>query len=84
MSVIESKLRRAVLTSAAPVTIIEPSRGWLSLNLHEIWAHHELLYFLVWRDVKVRYKQTASRSCLGNTSAIDDNGGLYGYFRQIR
>ena len=40
------------------MTIIEPSRGWLSLNLQEIWARHELLYFLVWRDVKVRYKQT--------------------------
>lgn len=40
------------------VTIIEPWRGWLSLNLREIWAYHELLYFLVWRDVKVRYKQT--------------------------
>ena len=58
MSVSQSELRRAGLTSAAPVTIIEPSRGWLSLNLQEIWARHELLYFLVWRDVKVRYKQT--------------------------
>ena len=38
---------------------IEPSRGWLSLNLHELWTYRELLYFLVWRDVKVRYKQTA-------------------------
>lgn len=58
MSVLESELRRAVLTSAVPVTIIEPARGWLSLNLHEIWAYHELVYFLIWRDVKVRYKQT--------------------------
>jgi homopolymeric O-antigen transport system permease protein len=59
VSVLESELRRAVLTNAPPVTIIEPSRGWLSLNLREIWAYHELLYFLIWRDVKVRYKQTA-------------------------
>jgi lipopolysaccharide transport system permease protein len=58
VSVLESELRRAVLTSAVPVTIIEPARGWLSLNLHEIWAYHELVYFLIWRDVKVRYKQT--------------------------
>ena len=38
---------------------IEPSRGWVSLQLKELWAYRELLYFLVWRDVKVRYKQTA-------------------------
>jgi lipopolysaccharide transport system permease protein len=40
-------------------SVIEPSRGWLSLRLHEIWQYRELLYFLTWRDVKVRYKQTA-------------------------
>jgi len=39
--------------------VIQPSRGWLSLGLREIWSYRELLYFLVWRDVKVRYKQTA-------------------------
>jgi lipopolysaccharide transport system permease protein len=37
---------------------IKPSRGWISLNLRELWTYRELLYFLVWRDVKVRYKQT--------------------------
>lgn len=37
---------------------IEPSRGWVSLKLRELWAYRELLYFLTWRDVKVRYKQT--------------------------
>jgi len=40
------------------VTRIEPSRGWVSLHLKELWEYRELLYFLVWRDVKVRYKQT--------------------------
>jgi len=40
------------------ITIIRPSRGWISLNLREVWAYRELLYFLTWRDVKVRYKQT--------------------------
>lgn len=39
--------------------IIQPSRGWLSLGLKEVWRYRELLYFLIWRDVKVRYKQTA-------------------------
>jgi lipopolysaccharide transport system permease protein len=37
---------------------IEPSRGWVSLRLREIWRYRELLYFLTWRDIKVRYKQT--------------------------
>jgi lipopolysaccharide transport system permease protein len=39
--------------------IIRPSRGWTSINVRELWAYRELLYFFVWRDVKVRYKQTA-------------------------
>lgn len=42
-----------------PVIRIEPSRGWINLNLRDLWEYRELLYFLVWRDVKVRYKQTA-------------------------
>lgn len=41
-----------------PVTIIEPPKRWASLQLSELWAYRELLYFLIWRDVKVRYKQT--------------------------
>ncbi|MBN2145999.1 MAG: ABC transporter permease [Anaerolineales bacterium] len=39
--------------------IIQPSRGWLDLQLRALWQYRELLYFLVWRDIKVRYKQTA-------------------------
>ena len=38
---------------------IEPGRSWSALNVKELWDFRELLYFLVWRDVKVRYKQTA-------------------------
>jgi len=38
---------------------IEPLQGWSPLRLRELWEYRELLYFLVWRDVKVRYKQTA-------------------------
>jgi lipopolysaccharide transport system permease protein len=41
------------------VTLIRPRRGWAALNLRELWDYRELLYFLVWRDVKIRYKQTA-------------------------
>jgi|HigsolmetaAR202D_1030399.scaffolds.fasta_scaffold11825_2 ABC-type polysaccharide/polyol phosphate export systems, permease component len=49
----------ASVAPTAPVTIIEPSRGWVQLRLRELWDYKELLYFLVWREVKVRYKQTA-------------------------
>ncbi|HVG31098.1 MAG TPA: ABC transporter permease [Pyrinomonadaceae bacterium] len=46
-------------TAKAAILRVEPSRGWVSLKLPELWAYRELLYFLVWRDIKVRYKQTA-------------------------
>src|SRR3989304_2066916 len=39
-------------------TVIGPSKGWLDLGLRELLAYRELLYFLIWRDIKVRYKQT--------------------------
>ena len=44
-----------------PVQIlnIEPSNSWVSLRLGDLWQYRELLYFLIWRDIKVRYKQTA-------------------------
>src|SRR5437660_793709 len=41
-----------------PVKVIEPSRSWVPLNLMEIWEYRDLLYLLVWRELKVRYKQT--------------------------
>jgi lipopolysaccharide transport system permease protein len=44
--------------SAAHITIIEPKRGWVPIDLKEIWGYRELLYFLTKRDIKVRYKQT--------------------------
>jgi lipopolysaccharide transport system permease protein len=46
--------------SAPPLVHIrlEPSKGWVSLKMREVWEYRELLYFLTWRDVKVRYKQT--------------------------
>jgi lipopolysaccharide transport system permease protein len=40
-------------------TRIEPSKGWISLGLKDLWQYRELLFFLTWRDIKVRYKQTA-------------------------
>src|SRR5438552_12231103 len=38
--------------------VIRPSHGWVPLQLRELWEYRELLYFLAWRDIKVRYKQT--------------------------
>ncbi len=42
-----------------PVVTIEARKSWVPLNLRDLWAYRELLYFLMWRDIKVRYKQTA-------------------------
>jgi lipopolysaccharide transport system permease protein len=42
-----------------PLFIIEPSKSWMGLGLRDLWLYRELLYFLTWRDIKVRYKQTA-------------------------
>jgi lipopolysaccharide transport system permease protein len=41
-----------------PVIHITPAKGWMRLGLADVWAYRELLYFLTWRDIKVRYKQT--------------------------
>ena len=41
-----------------PLVTLEAGKSWAPLNLADLWAHRELLYFLMWRDVKVRYKQT--------------------------
>jgi lipopolysaccharide transport system permease protein len=46
------------LHGASATVRIEPARRWLELRLSEVWQYRELLYFFVWRDVKVRYKQT--------------------------
>jgi len=40
------------------LTIIRPKSGWQPVDLRELWRYRELLYFLIWRDIKVRYKQT--------------------------
>jgi lipopolysaccharide transport system permease protein len=50
---------KGVPVDSFPVTRIAPSHGWVTLKLGELWSYRELLYFLTWREVKVRYKQTA-------------------------
>ena len=42
-----------------PTIFIRPTKGWRFLDFRELWAYRELVYFLTWRDIKVRYKQTA-------------------------
>src|SRR5437660_7121109 len=59
MSSIPQSAIRNPQSVALPTLHIAPSQGWVSLKLHELLTYRELLYFLIWRDVKVRYKQTA-------------------------
>ncbi len=54
----KSRSGSASPSSDRDVVILEPRHGWRQLGLGEIWAHRELLYFFIWRDLKVRYKQT--------------------------
>ena len=56
-----SLIQGAAAIPARPVHYVrlQPSKGWVSLKLHELWEYRELLYFLTWRDIKIRYKQTA-------------------------
>lgn len=61
-----AQISRERITAALPpqdasgetITIIRPSRGWVPIDLRDLWAYRELLVFFVWRDVTVRYKQT--------------------------
>ena len=41
-----------------PLVTIQPGKSWVVVNLRELWTYRELLFFLIWRDIKVRYKQT--------------------------
>lgn len=63
---VSKAIQPAADAANVPTIIIKPSQGWVSLKLRELWAYKELLYFLTWRDIKVRYKQTA----LGGAWAI--------------
>ena len=51
-------MSESILGSTEEVLILRPTRGLGSLNLRDIWLYRELIYFLIWRDIKVRYKQT--------------------------
>jgi len=53
-----NSLDNKILLPEKPVVIIEPSKGWVALNLRDLWQYRDLLYILTMRDIKVRYKQT--------------------------
>jgi lipopolysaccharide transport system permease protein len=53
-----SQSPRVIRLPEKPLVTIKPRQSWVALDLRGFWAYHELLYFLIWRDVKVRYKQT--------------------------
>jgi len=50
-------MARTEMLPSFPI-VIRPSKGWVPLQLHDLWEYRELIYFLAWRDLKVRYKQT--------------------------
>jgi homopolymeric O-antigen transport system permease protein len=54
----ESPIESVPYLPEHPLVVICPSRKWVALNLRDLWAYREVLYFLMWRDIKVRYKQT--------------------------
>jgi lipopolysaccharide transport system permease protein len=56
--VVESTSPIKSLTEQTQPILVEPPRRWEALDLGELWRYRELLYFLAWRDIKVRYKQT--------------------------
>jgi len=58
MGVSQTQIAAAAAPADYPVVRIEAQRGWLALDLGEVWAYRDLVYFFVWRDIKVRYKQT--------------------------
>jgi len=49
---------KSLKAASLPVIYLKPLKGWVSLGLREIAEYHELLYFFIWRDIKIRYKQT--------------------------
>ena len=59
-----------------PTIVIQPSRGWASLGLRGVWEYRELLFFLLWREVKGRYRQMA----FGPLWIILVPPGRYGHF----
>ncbi len=54
----ESPQRTSPSLPEEPLVVIEPSKSWVAVDFHDLWTYRELLCFLIWRDLKVRYKQS--------------------------
>jgi len=54
-----NEIMRPTQGTSVPITVVSPPSSWPSLHLGELWEYRDLLFILVWRDIKVRYKQTA-------------------------
>ena len=73
-------------TAADDWTVIEPPRRWATLDLRKLWRYRELVYFLTWRDIKVRYKQTvigASWAILKPVLTMVLFSVIFGHFARI-
>lgn len=53
-----NSVKKKLDINSVPTVTIRPSSGWIPINFRDLWVYRELLYFLTWREVKVRYKQT--------------------------
>ncbi len=58
MGLVETQHKTPSTLDTVPYVRLQPSHGWVAIRLKELWQYRELLYFLTWRDIKVRYKQT--------------------------
>ncbi len=56
---IDTANEKTIGTNAAPIVTIRPLRGWSAIDFGELWKYRELLFYLTWREIKIRYKQTA-------------------------
>ena len=57
-------------SDAKPLTIIQPRKGWIAIDWRELIQYRALFYFLIWRDIKVRYKQTVLGALLALSQPV--------------
>lgn len=65
-----------------PLVTLKPRTAWTALDLHELWSYRELLYFLTWRDIKVRYKQSLLGAMWAIIQPLSRNDYSHGFLRQ--
>src|ERR1700755_3015782 len=83
MAVTQTQVTAVGSPSESSCVHIEARRGWMALDLPELWAYRELLYFFVWRDIKVRYKQTAIGAAWAVLQPVLTMAGFSLFFGQL-